>query len=233
MAVVLKVSEKEWAKKGLPAEAYQAILSKGYQVVHKPGGGWSFSKGDELTGVALMKGAGMKPDWAFDSKYKELTGLKFDPKPFLAKKQQQGGTVTGSMISPIPGAASPMQKPKAPSGDSKFNGIPTLTEVEEVGVAVQGTGKIYRSYLISDDANIAFRLAGGQLSIRAERFTPEAKKAIAAWGMDVKTGKDRPYASAHVNVGTQDVAVRTLGSLAMSFLTAPPKKMLAKNKVTI
>jgi len=91
-----------------------------------------------------------------------------------------------------------------------------LTTVTDVGVAIPGTSSTYTSYMISDDCNIAYRWTGKGLSIRAEKFTPAAAKALEEWGLDLKKGK-RPYASTHLQITDKKLVPRTLGSLVAGF----------------
>jgi hypothetical protein len=229
VATVLKVSEKQWVKVGLPANAYKTILAKGFSIVWKQGGGFSIYdlKQEQYWGFAKIKGDEIFPDAVFKGKYKELTGVQF-----LAVKE-----VTDLADLDL-GVAAPISatKPASALSPEKVGQIKAgvnLTNVEDVGVYVKGTSANYRVYLVSDDCNIAFRLAGGQLAIRVEKFTPAAKKELAGWGVEMNkvTDDGRAYGSCHLNVGSPEMARRTLGSLAASVLSKTPTKLLAKDKV--
>lgn len=231
VATVFKVSEKQWTKVGFPAPAYHKLVALGYQPVWKLGGGFTLHdvKNEQQWGTAKVKGDKAYPDAIFKSKYKELVGQPLVLTAFTGGQVDFSDIILGEAG---PEAGMPMKTPSqvSPEKVSQIKDGVNLSNVEEVGVYVKGTSANYKVYLISDDCNIAFRYGGGQLAIRAERFSDAASKALAAWGCTPKKG-DRPYASCHLNVPNAELARRTLGSLAMSVLTGPPKKLLSKEQV--
>lgn len=244
MATFFWMSKKQWTEKGFPVHAYDLLASKGYGLAWKGGGGITMvhKASEEAFGFAKIKGDNVEPDLVFRTKYKEVMGIPL----VLAKlgapeilDVQEGSVAAPAPYSPpvypAPGSKKPPKKKPlsspvtmgtANADDSKEN----LTTVNEVGVMVPGTQKPYRVFLISDDVNIAYRYQSGQLAIRAEKFTPEAKAALNAWGVQPKSGT-RPYASCHLQVPDKATVVKTLGSLAASVLTGAPAKQLAKDKI--
>jgi hypothetical protein len=231
VATVFKVSEAQWVKQGLPASGYKTLLQQGYQPRWKQGGGFTLTDSQGCDwGFAKVKGAKISPDHIFKAKYQEVVGHPLTLAVTLEDSGQSLGDILGEALAqtvPVKKAASLPSK----KIDQVLKGA-NLSNVEEVGVYVKGTDSPYLVYLLSDDCNIAYRYKNSQLAIRTEAMTPAAKKAVVAWGLGLKTTSDgRSYASNHLSVTSLEVARRTLGSLAASVLTAPPKKMLSKDEV--
>ena len=231
MAAVFKVSQSEWVKRGFSDTDYIALLNNGYQVIWTEGGGaWTLRDKDGITyGKATAKsqsgGYAVAPDVLFAAKFKDVTGNVFvqgfvnKTKNSPSKSPQPKQSLADALMSHHSNAQQPPASPDL-----------NLTTVTDVGVAIPGTSSTYTSYMISDDCNIAYRWTGKGLSIRAEKFTPAAAKALEEWGLDLKKGK-RPYASTHLQITDKKLVPRTLGSLAACVLTGAPDKILAKEKI--
>lgn len=145
------------------------------------------------------------------------------------------------LVSKVPAGASPEEEDittlkvvgePSPSTLDKVD----LIDAEVAGQKVFGTdsGSTYTTYLVSKDGNIAYRIDGPKLSIRVEKCTYSARKALVAWGLDDK-GKNKKtgenYCSVHLQVDSPSYVVRTLGSLAATILTGPAKSVLVKGDV--
>lgn len=222
MATYLKVSEKQWVKAGMPADAFKKIVNKGHFPAWKSGGGIVLvdSNNDEF-GFAKIKDGIAHPDLTFKSLYKQLVGM-----PFVIDGGVPDAPTTAAELSPFKVQMKTKDLPKEKIEQIK-EGV-NLSNVDDVGVSVQGTSSLYKVFLVSDDVNIAYRYTGSGLSIRAERFTKDAEKALAAWGLKIGSPNPRPYYSIHLSVNTKDIVARTLGSLAASVLTKAPTKQLSK-----
>jgi hypothetical protein len=222
MAAVLKVGKAQWTKMGLPGTDYDTILNKGYKPVWS-GNAWRFAdavSGDMHGTCQYSAQNGLTPDKAFIEKYKQLTGtiMTIDTSaPEAVAAQQPTSTI----------------KPK--KADVMANGgTPRLCDATEVGITVKGTESAYTCYMVSDDLNVAYRLTGSKLSIRAEAFTPAAQAALTEWGLSCNKASDgRPYASAHVGIngGDKALAAKTLGSFVASCLTGAPKAIQSAKAV--
>lgn len=223
MAAVLKVGKAQWTKMGLPGSHYDTIIAKGFKPIWS-GNAWRFADAanGEMSGTCQYSAQnGLTPDKPFIEMYKTLTGqvLTIDTSSVESVTAQAPTSTT---------SAKPSKKAVMADG-----GTPRLCDATEVGITVKGTESPYTCYMVSDDLNVAYRLTGSKLSIRAEGFTAEAKKALTEWGLSCNTANDgRPYASAHVGVqGDKALARKTLGSFVATCLTSAPKAIQAAKDI--
>lgn len=123
-------------------------------------------------------------------------------------------------IEPLPegikeAKATPSAKAATPSNVKKYM---SETEIVPLSVAdtmyqpVSGTGSSSRYFMIArgEDLRVAARILNGKLSIRFEGDLELYKDTFAVLGVNVASDT---HASAHMDVGTLDMARRTIGSL--------------------
>jgi len=101
-----------------------------------------------------------------------------------------------------------------------------LTEAEHMYQPISGTNSESKYFLIarSHDLKVAARVKNGKLSIRIEGDVQNYKDELATLGISMASDA---HASMHLEVGNQDMARRTIGSvlfgLNMNWETPAPK----------
>lgn len=227
MNMQFEVSPKKWKALGLPLEHMTAINNAGFKLLWD-GSKIFMSNDEEVYGDIYVK-AGMitSVDLLFRAKYKELTGS-----PFYESVGVKDSNTSDAFAEETPKDKAwpkPHEATVSPDSPAFPDGVVRLRDAKSAGQKVQGTNAVYTTCLISDDANLAYRLkqgSAGGLSIRAEGYDQTTRDRLVNWGFTVKGDGPDGYASVHLSTNDLEVARRTLGSIQATILTKAPEDVL-------